>query len=137
QEVIEIQAPGRRMGQQADAVFEQYHHSDDSGGDQHGQVHPFPLDAGSPLGSQVTPAVPESFRQPATTANPGAIPLALEQNKDGNDDEGQQHAPDNPNLVRIVEKGVEEQRPGVDDSVSAPSLLGEYRVRGQTLAYPF
>ncbi len=82
------------------------------------------------------PAIAKSFGQAAAATNPGAITFAAKKHKDGNNNKSEQHSPDDPNLVRVIEKGVEKKRPGVNDAITAPRLLSKLRITCELLANP-
>src|SRR5262249_38630033 len=100
------------------------------------QIHPFPPYGCLAFGRQMPPPVSKGFCQATAAADPRAIALAVKQNKNRNNDESQKQAPHNPNLMGVVKESIEEEGPGINDTVAAPGLLGEDRIVGELLAHP-
>ena len=117
-------------------IFRQNHHRDRYRCEEDDQIHPFPANAGVTLRRKVTPPVSERFRQPAAAADPGAISFAVEQNQDGNKYETKQRSPHDPDAVRISEKRIEEQRPGVDQAIGSPRIPSEGWVLRELCSQP-
>ena len=60
----------------------------------------------------------------------------MKESEDRDEHKRQEYTPENPNPVRIVKEGVEEQGPGVNNSISAPGLAGKLGVVRQRLSDP-
>src|SRR5437899_3033697 len=84
----------------------------------------------------MSPPVAKGLRKPSATTNPRAVTFSMEQNKDRDNDKSQQHTPYHPNLMRIVEKGIKKQRPGVDHAIAAPSLFRKDGIVSKSLPHP-
>ena len=135
-QMVDVEPDGRGGLENRHDIAQQHHHGNDAGSTKHGPIHPFPGARGRALRGEVPPAIAQGLGQPAATTNPRTIALAMKQDQDGNNHKGQKNPPNDPNLVRVVEERVEEQWPGINNPVGAPSLLAKRGIAGQTFPDP-